>query len=213
MAKPEQMGGLEQGDGPRIEFPKNLETAMKLRLKLSEYMDRLDRDKESNKFQPPEISNPRTADTRYKIAVLEKVLYGVADTNSIAKELQEQDLGYFDKQIFENACAVVKSYCTDGGKSVERGTGLQELSPEVLHSIEFVEGNQSKAEAKEYRVELLKTMDESMKMVKENKSGHPILETILDNYEKVRGELNDAPLEVFMQKYGELRRMLMDNIN
>lgn len=166
-------------EGPQIEFPNDPEIVEKLRDKLEEYKSRLESEEEENKFQPPEISKPKTADIRYKIAVLEKVLDGSADTHSIARELQEQDGGFFDKATFENACGVIESYSRSGGKEVKGGTGLS-LRKEK-------ESGEEKSNEDTIRDLLL-----DLKRVEEKFSKSNILSLEITNeYKKVSDKLNE----------------------
>lgn len=109
---------------PKIEFPKKIESVKKLQDKLKEYRDRLK--KESEGFQPAEQVIPVTADTRYKITVLEKVLLeGDIDTDTVAQELEVKDGQFFRQADFDNACGVIKDYCKTGGKENVGGTRLK----------------------------------------------------------------------------------------
>ena len=110
---------------PKIELPKDPEIVQKLQSKLKEYKQRLEEKKlKMDEWAAPEQVFPMLVGTKYKIAVLEKVLKdGEIKTFKLSRELEEQD-GQFDKHAFNNACTVIEDYCKTGGKNIRGGTGL-----------------------------------------------------------------------------------------
>lgn len=109
-----------------IELPQDVEIVHKMQAKLLEYRERLK--SETLGIGPqtsPEQAFLMTADTRYKIAVLERLLLdGKVGTQQLARELNGKDGPLFDPQIFENACRVVEDYVETGGKRTTGGTGF-----------------------------------------------------------------------------------------
>lgn len=118
-----------ESEGPKIEFPNDPQLVESLRNKLQEYEERLETEEEKNKFQPPEVAKSKSADSRYKIAVLKAVLEGGADTHSIARQLEREDGEFYDVRAFENACAVIDSYSKGEASKIQGGTGLKSESP------------------------------------------------------------------------------------
>ena len=112
-------------ESPKIELPRNFKTIERLQDKLKDYKQRLESKKDKvDPYKAPEQTFRVFAGTKYKIAVVEKLLLeGNVDTHQLSLELGEKD-GQFDKQAFENACSVIKDYVTTGGKRVTGGTGF-----------------------------------------------------------------------------------------
>ena len=112
-------------ESPKIELPRNFETIERLQNKLKDYKQRLESKKAKvDPYKAPEQTFRVFAGTKYKIAVVEKLLLeGDVDTHQLSLELGEKD-GQFDKQAFENACSVIKDYVATGGKGVTGGTGF-----------------------------------------------------------------------------------------
>ena len=119
-----QEGDLSEQKGPIIELPVDPQTVEKLRRKLAEYKDRLEQFKKDNIHKHPELVLLETTDTRYKIAVLEKVIEGNGDAWTIGREIDKQD-GNLDLLVFQNACGVIEDYCKTGGNKTIRSTGLK----------------------------------------------------------------------------------------
>ena len=94
------------------------ERKAQLTVKLEEYRERLDSDREPI----------YRMDSIHKIYVLERLL---ADGNVSPSELEQHvvvDLGQdFDRESFERALWVMKEYCKDGGKNLPGGTGLPQV--------------------------------------------------------------------------------------
>ena len=115
----------EKQKSPKIKLPENSEMVQRLQDKLGDYKQRLEyEESEIDPYKAPETVFSMLVDTRYKIAVLEKLLNdGEVNTFELSKELNDQD-GRLDTQAFNNACAVIDDYCKTGGKNVRGGTGL-----------------------------------------------------------------------------------------
>lgn len=154
----------EAKQGPIIELPTNPSLRQRLEIKLNEYRARLiDQQKAATAYDAPEVILTNTADTRYKIAVLEKLLAdGKVDTFALSRELSARD-SVFTVDAFDNACRVIEDYCKTGGKHSVGGTGL---SPEQTHSgektrkgVEWVNlvAQDTDAKMRERRAMVLKT--------------------------------------------------------
>jgi len=95
-----------------IKLPEDPARVEKLKLKLDEYRERLDKKRDS--------------DTIYKIAILSNVLaHGEANTEEIAKELSSL-YGGINRSDFDNAVIVIYDYVIAGGTGLTKpGMGLE----------------------------------------------------------------------------------------
>ncbi len=111
-----EQGAMESG--AHIVLPNNPELVEKLEEKLAEYEQRRDRS-----FKAPE--EPEQMDVLCKIAVLSALLKeGSVNTELIENELMERYKTGFNKEIFRNACGVIKGYAERAGEGLVGGTGL-----------------------------------------------------------------------------------------
>lgn len=111
----------ETQEGLKIKFPEDISTIKALQAKLTEYKERLATQVMDNPYKAPELF----ADANYKIAVMENILLnGGANINLLPELLKTRD-GFFDADIFRNACEVIEDYIKTGGREVFGGTGLK----------------------------------------------------------------------------------------
>jgi hypothetical protein len=110
----------ESLEGPKIQFPEDLQTVRALQKKLQEYKERLGEEMKNDPYKTPEMFT----DTTYKIAVLEKLLLqGEVDTHALSREIHEK-FGNLNTSDFDNACSVIEDYAKTSGKHTTGGTGL-----------------------------------------------------------------------------------------
>jgi len=107
-------------------LPNNEDLIGKLTRKLEEYKHRLamQREKTDDGFTSIERGLELTADSHYKVAVLEELLKnGRVNTHDLSRKLKEEDHGIFYASEFGRACAVIDNYT----KNIENsgGTGLK----------------------------------------------------------------------------------------
>lgn len=99
---------------PVICLPEDEALIRRLEAKLLEYQERIQ--------QSGRIS------TISKHFILSKLLEsGAINTNYLRKKMREKYAERFSGEKFENACDVIESYCTNGGKDLEGGTGLPQV--------------------------------------------------------------------------------------
>lgn len=119
-------------ESPKIELSQDPENLARLQTKLKDYKRRLTvqesqyvPDHDDMLVDGESIKKLRlTADTRYKIAVLEKLLLnGSVDKDQLYKELINNDKT-FDQSSYDNAFGVIEDYVVTGGERVVGGTGL-----------------------------------------------------------------------------------------
>ncbi len=119
-------------ESPKIEMSRDPENLARLQAKLKDYKRRLT--VQESQYVPEHddllidgesIKKLRlTADTRYKIAVLERLLLsGSVDKNQLHKELVNRDKT-FDQSTYDNAFDVIEDYAVTGGEGLTGGTGL-----------------------------------------------------------------------------------------
>ena len=108
-------------ESPVIVFPNDEMRKNQLCNKLVEYKTRLD------PYRSPELQMSIIC----KITVLERlIIQGKIVTWDLYLEMAEVYGFCFNVHDFENACNVIKDYCTTGGQNVHGGTGLP-VSQEV----------------------------------------------------------------------------------
>ena len=121
----QDMGIESEKESPKIEFPQDLEVVRKMQTKLNEYRKRLAQIEQTQEYLAPEQMFNNTADTRYKIAIMERLLLdGSVDTQQLSRDLNEAD-GDLNPQAFINACEVIQDYAETGGQRTTGGTGLK----------------------------------------------------------------------------------------
>ena len=103
-------------DSPVLVLPADPELERRLRLKLKEYESRIDH------YRHPALQ----IDDLCKFAVLTRLLQ---EGTVVTFELSREIVGQYGSTIqvaeaFNNACAVIQAYITDGGTSLRSGTGL-----------------------------------------------------------------------------------------
>jgi hypothetical protein len=113
---------LERGDIEiTIDLPKDAGQVEKLKLKLAEYRERLERMLAEN----PQADEEALADTRYKIALLANLLEkGSINTADIARDLAELYSSVY-RAKFNSAIVVINDYAITGGNLTKHNMGLK----------------------------------------------------------------------------------------
>lgn len=114
----------KENDAPIIKLAQNIEAVLRLQKKLKDYRARHQKEIATiDAYKAPEQVFVMLAGTRYKIAVVEKLLLeGEVNTHELSRELLKKD-GNVDAESFNVACAVIDDYMKTGGKNVTGGTG------------------------------------------------------------------------------------------
>jgi len=113
---------------PIIRLPKSQERIIQLKKKLLQYQQRLKEQlqQEDLRYLAPEVIEGVVCGTKYKIAILTKLL----KTGEIqawdyslryANYLKGRGIS-FNAERFNNAAAVIDEYCRNGGKNVQGGS-------------------------------------------------------------------------------------------
>jgi hypothetical protein len=114
--------------GEPFQGPKTIDRVRQLQEKFLEYERRIAAWAEKHPYQSPEAAITETADSRYKMAVIQEVLTrGTVNPDALARELQEKDKELFQPDRFVNALGVIRSYIETGGEHVHGGTGLPKI--------------------------------------------------------------------------------------
>lgn len=114
-----------------IILPQNENLVEKLRAKLAQYERRLAisqaRTNLDSRYRAPEqLMGSDKIDSKYKIAVLQRVLEtGSVDTSILRRELLAEEGEMFNETVFDNACCVIKNYCAGTVERNVGGTGLE----------------------------------------------------------------------------------------
>ncbi len=104
-----------------LELPEEVSRIKSLELKLGEYKGRI------AKLSQSSHKTGDMLDAMYKTHVLSRLLKEKqVEVGSLFLDYNGKE-GY-QKDILENAIAVINDYCKNGGKNVFRGTGLKYLS-------------------------------------------------------------------------------------
>lgn len=101
------------------------EDRARLRAKLDEYKERLNKKQKVKPYGAPETQ--LDFDTIYKIAITQKLVDdGEVNTHDLSRSLVAQ-YQTFNSELFNEACAVIQDYITTGGRNVIGGTGLPKV--------------------------------------------------------------------------------------
>ena len=105
-----------------IRLPNNPEIKNKLKKKLFDYERRIQKIKQEQKHNNPELA--LNSSPGYKAEIVRRLItVGEVRTPEMAKEIKEE-FGTLDYDLFNNAVKVIYDYCRTGGKNVKNGSGF-----------------------------------------------------------------------------------------
>ena len=129
---PNNSGEQREKEPTKIELPQNSENRKILQNQLEEYEQHLKKlEAEIDPNKDPKQRFDLLASTKYKIAIVEKLLQeGYVDKKQLSLELYEKD-GRYDRLTFESAWVMIRYYAlTDVTALRSEGVGRRILFPD-----------------------------------------------------------------------------------